>query len=122
MNDDFNTAQALAVLFDLANEVNRSRSAALARQLQQLAGVLGLLQRNADDFLKGRKPMSPATEHAAPAEVSAQEEKILATIAARTEAKRQRDFAAADRIRAELLESGIVLEDKPGGITEWRRA
>ncbi|MGB6056095.1 MAG: cysteine--tRNA ligase [Burkholderiaceae bacterium] len=111
MNDDFNTAQAIAVLFDLANEVNRSRSPALARQLQRLAALLGLLERSADDFLKGRA-----------AAVAADEEKIQQAIAERAAAKKNRDFAAADRIRAELLAQGIALEDKPGGVTEWRRA
>ncbi|MGB7480991.1 MAG: cysteine--tRNA ligase [Burkholderiaceae bacterium] len=111
MNDDFNTAQAIAVLFDLANEVNRSRSPALARQLQRLAGLLGLLERSPDDFLKGRA-----------AAVAADEEKIQQAIAERAAAKKNRDFAAADRIRAELLAQGIALEDKPGGVTEWRRA
>jgi len=112
MNDDFNTPIAIAVLFDLANEVNKTRSAALARQLKSLAGVIALLQRSPQEFL-----------HAGPADESGLDEAaILGQIDARAAAKKAKDFAAADRIRAELLANGIVLEDKPGGVTEWRRA
>jgi cysteinyl-tRNA synthetase len=114
MNDDFNTPLAVSVLFDLANEVNKTKSQILARQLQGLAGTIGLLQRPAQQFL-----------HASPAganEGAYNEAMIDEKIAARAEAKKSRNFAEADRIRAELLENGILLEDKPGGVTEWRRA
>jgi cysteinyl-tRNA synthetase len=133
MNDDFNTAQALSVLFDLANEINRTGSTALARQLKRLAALLGLLEREAEDFLKGRKAPLPAElsgteilalDGTATTELSADragEKKIQEAIAMRTAAKKNRDFAEADRIRSELLTQGIVLEDKPGGMTEWRR-
>jgi cysteinyl-tRNA synthetase len=110
MNDDFNTPIAIAVLFDLASELNRSGSAVVAAQLKGLAGVLGLLGREPQAFLQGGMPtgMSDAD--------------VDAHIAARLAAKQSKNFTEADRIRAELLDKGIVLEDKPGGVTEWRRA
>jgi cysteinyl-tRNA synthetase len=113
MNDDFNTPLAVAVLFELTNEINKTKSAALARQLVGLAGIVGLLQRPAQQFL-----------HAglANGEDGDMETFVVEQITARVNAKKARDFAEADRIRAALLEKGIVLEDKPGGLTEWRRA
>jgi cysteinyl-tRNA synthetase len=111
MNDDFNTPIAIAVLFDLANEVNKTRSPALARQLKGLAGIIALLQRAPQEFL-----------HAGVEEGGYTEVEIAAHIEARVAAKKAKNFAEADRIRADLLANGIVLEDKPGGVTEWRRA
>jgi cysteinyl-tRNA synthetase len=113
MNDDFNTPVAVAVLFELAGEVNRTRDAALARQLRALAHLLGLLGRAPRAYLQ------QAAGHAG--EGAPDAAAIEAKIAARTAAKQAKDYAAADRIRAELLEAGIALEDKPGGLTEWRR-
>jgi cysteinyl-tRNA synthetase len=95
----------MAVLFELANKVNAGDKH-LAGQLKALGGVLGLLQRR--DFLQAK-----------PADVS--EESILSKIAEREAARKRKDYAAADRIRKELLEQGIALEDK-GGKTTWRRA
>jgi len=113
MNDDINTPVAVATLFELAGEVNRTRDASLARQLKQLAGLLGLLGREPRAFLQQGTGAAQAGGVAA--------EEIEAKIAARVAAKQAKDYAEADRIRAELLESGIALEDKPGGSTEWRR-
>jgi cysteinyl-tRNA synthetase len=104
MDDDFNTSEAVAVLFDLANEVNKSGSADLADLLFNLAGVMGLLQRNADDFLHGETNMSLDVD---------------ALIAARLQAKKNKDFALADAIRKQLQEANIILEDTPQGTT-WR--
>ncbi|WP_233863140.1 cysteine--tRNA ligase [Paraburkholderia adhaesiva] len=113
MNDDFNTPVAIAVLFDLATEVNRTRDAVLARQLQRLARVLGLLVREPRVFLQ----QAAGAQDAGAFDVAEIETKI----AARQEAKKAKQYAEADRIRAELLDAGIALEDKPGGLTEWRR-
>lgn len=113
MNDDFNTPVALAVLFDLASEVNRTHDAALARQLQQMARVIGILRREPRAFLQqAAGATNTATLTAA---------QIEAQIAARTAARQARQYAEADRIRAALLDAGVALEDKPGGLTEWRR-
>src|SRR3990167_1938483 len=107
MDDDFNTPEAMAALFDLATEANRSQSSEAATQLKQLAGILGLLQRDPQKFLQGgdRKNMSEA--------------QINAHIAARLSAKQAKNYAEADRIRKELLNIGIALEDTPQGTT-WR--
>jgi cysteinyl-tRNA synthetase len=109
MDDDFNTPLAVAELFDLATEVNKSKSVAGARQLKALGGVLGLLERSPQQFLQAGAG-------------GAGEDGIVEAIAQRAAAKKARNFADADRIRAELLASGIILEDKPDGTTNWRRA
>ncbi|MFC3109322.1 cysteine--tRNA ligase [Undibacterium arcticum] len=111
MNDDFNTPIAIAVLFDLANEINKTKSVALARQLKALAATIGILERTPQQFLQG-----------AATGAAAGDPDIEALIAARSAAKRAKNFAESDRIRAALLTHGIILEDKPDGVTEWRRA
>ena len=110
MDDDFNTPEAVAVLFDLANEVNRNQSVEAATLLKALAGVLGLLQRDAQDFLQGEANEGGLDDVA-----------INARIEARISAKKAKNFAEADGIRKALLEAGIVLEDNAAGTT-WRRA
>jgi cysteinyl-tRNA synthetase len=110
MDDDFNTPIAVAVLFDLASEVNKSKSPVAVRQLKGLAGVIGLLERSPQQFLQAG--VTDAIGEAI----------ILEAIAARAAAKKGRDFAQSDKIRADLLAQGIVLEDKPDGTTNWRRA
>lgn len=114
LNNDFATPEAQAVLFELAHDINRTRhskpnqAAARAAELKSLAGLLGLLQREPDDFLQ-------AGEHAG---LTAGE--VEQMIAQRNIARENKDFGEADRIRDELVANGIILEDGPDG-TSWRR-
>jgi cysteinyl-tRNA synthetase len=111
MDSDFNTPEAVAALFDLANEVNRAHSMALARQLRALGGLLGLLGRESEAFLRAGAGLGEEISDA----------QIGALIAERSEARRTKDFRRADEIRDELLRQRIALEDGPQGTT-WRRA
>ncbi len=104
MDDDFGTPEAIAVLFDLASEVNRTRSSTLAGLLRDLAGVLGLLQGDPKAFLQAGAAVDDAA--------------IQAKIEQRAAAKSVRNFALADSIRQELMAQGIVLKDSPDG-TRW---
>ena len=107
MDEDFGTPEAVAVLFDLAGEVNRSKSPAAAGLLKALGGHLGLLQADPQDFLKAGAGLDEAA--------------IQAQIAARAAAKAAKNFAEADRIRNDLLAQGIVLKDSAAGTT-WEAA
>ncbi len=115
MDDDFNTAGACSVLFELAREVNRLResdlsaAAALAARLKQLAGLLGVLQLEPEAFLQ------------AGAEGKVDAAEVEALIQARLEARAAKNWAESDRIRDQLTAMGVVLEDGKGGTT-WRLA
>ena len=106
MDDDFATPEAVAVLFELAAEVNRTRSVALATQLKALGGVLGVLQQHPATYLQAGKGLD--------------ESSILLHIEARMQAKLGRDFALADQIRQDLLANGVLLKDSAQG-TSWER-
>ena len=110
MDEDFGTPEAVAVLFDLAGEVNRSRSPERAGLLKALGATLGLLQEDPKAFLQGGSVAGGLDEAA-----------IQAQIDARAAAKAAKNFAEADRIRKDLLEQGIVLKDSATG-TSWERA
>ncbi|MDG4553403.1 MAG: cysteine--tRNA ligase [Candidatus Competibacter sp.] len=121
MDDDFNTPEALAVLFELAREINRLRAeneiaaAELAGSLRQLGGLLGLLQVDPDEFHKEKHAINACLPVAGPSP-----EQIEALIAERTAARKARDWAEADRVRNLLHEAGVILEDTAKG-TVWRR-
>ncbi|MEB3766622.1 cysteine--tRNA ligase [Acinetobacter sp. MD2] len=119
MSDDFNTAEALAVLFELNKELNRAlkeeqeEAAHISfATLRYLTDILGLVQHDVDEFLKSDIGQSA---------LSLSDTEIEALIQQRSDAKKAKDFAGADAIRQDLLEKGIVLEDTRQG-TLWRRA
>ena len=106
MNEDFGTPEAVAVLFDLASEVNRSKESGLATLLKSLGGVLGLLQQAPMDYLQSGSALD--------------ESAITDLIGQRQAAKAAKNFAQADQIRQELLDMGVVLKDSASGTT-WER-
>ena len=116
MNDDFNTAKAVSVLFELAGELNKAvkvgddkKALEFAKILKTLARPLNIAQQNPNDFLQASLNDDSLPEH-----------EILAKIDARNQAKANKDYALADQIRAWLKEQGVELEDSRAGTT-WRR-
>jgi cysteinyl-tRNA synthetase len=124
MNDDFNTPEALAVLQQLARELNTAKDAgdaaragALAAELRALGGVLGLLQHDPTGWLATPSQLTSGIAAGAATLTDAQ---VDARIEARTAARKSKQWAESDRIRDELAAAGIILEDGAGG-TRWRR-
>jgi cysteinyl-tRNA synthetase len=111
MDEDLGTPEAIAVLFELATEVNKTRSAELAGLLKALGACLGLLQGDPEHYLRGRAAEPGQLDDAA----------VDALVAQRTAAKAARDFATADRLRNDLAAAGIELKDSATG-THWVRA
>ncbi len=115
--DDFNTANAMAVLFDLARDINRGKTNnpenanSLASLLKYLAGIIGLLQIDAEAYLKSRVGGSSGLS----------DEAVETMIGQRLDARKNKDWGEADRIRDELVEAGISIEDGTGR-TRWRRS
>jgi cysteinyl-tRNA synthetase len=115
MDDDFNTPEALAVLFDLVREVNRIRAsdpdaaAGPAAVLRRLGGILGILQEDPERYLRGRADDGGLSDA-----------QIEGLVQARIAARAAKNWAEADRLRTLLTEAGIGLEDGPSG-TIWRR-
>ncbi|OSI16939.1 cysteine--tRNA ligase [Neisseria dumasiana] len=109
MNDDFGTVEAIAVLFELANEVNKTNSAELAGCLKALGGIIGLLQRDPQEFLQGGSVSDGLSN-----------EEIENLIEQRKQARAEKNWAESDRIRDLLNAENIILEDGAGGTT-WRR-
>jgi len=126
MNDDFNTPEAVAVLFELVKEANKPRALEDAKLLKSLAAMLGLLQRDPISFFQGpRVQLTDVSARVEAGTVSAAigytPEQIKKLIDHRNVARKAKKFAESDRIRKELLDAGITLEDTPQG-TVWRRS
>jgi cysteinyl-tRNA synthetase len=129
MDDDFNTPEAIAVLQGLARDLNIERAAnresakarLLASELRALGGVLGFLGEDPGKFLRSAATAPVAGVDGAPALPGLSDAEIEAQITARIDARKAKNWAESDRIRDALLAAGVILEDKPGNLTVWRR-
>ncbi|MEQ1637358.1 MAG: cysteine--tRNA ligase [Methylococcales bacterium] len=131
MDDDFNTPVAVALLFDLARELNKAKghdqakAESLAATLKFLAGLLGILQDDPEAFLKtGVMTLSasmPQFSSTISIASNVSEEFVEQQIQLRLDAKKAKDWALADKIRNDLIAQGVILEDAPDGSTRWRR-
>jgi cysteinyl-tRNA synthetase len=118
MDDDFNTPEAMAVIQGVAKELNQAKAASqaavvssAATTLKCLGGILGILQKDPQGYLKRGAAEGTLTDS-----------RIEELMAERQAARAGKNFGESDRIRAQLSAAGVLLEDKPGGKTEWRRA
>ncbi len=133
MDDDFNTPVALSVLFDLARELNKvkeknpDRAGELAYSLKFLGSLLGILQADPDAWMKGDIVVTPQAGHLEitgyppSIVIGVSDENIKQQIQERWDAKKAKNWTLADKIRNELKEQGVILEDAPNGTTSWRR-
>lgn len=133
LDDDFNTPEAMAVLFELANEANKTKCSKTSGLLKKLGNILGLLTLDAEPYLQGVRQVTVALTGIGVASqignvsakvtvnISGEDKEIEEVIQTRLDAKKAKNFAEADRIRKELADAGIILEDTPQGTT-WRRA
>jgi cysteinyl-tRNA synthetase len=127
MDDDFNTPVAVAVLFDIARELNKAkevgeeRAIQLALSLKTLGGLLGILQEHPEQWLKHFLATTEYRSTAGTVSIVVTQEKIGQQIQARLDAKKSKNWLLADQIRDELKQQGVILEDAPDGTTSWRR-
>jgi cysteinyl-tRNA synthetase len=126
MDDDFNTPEAVAVLQTMTRDLNVAKregkaqlAGQIAAELRALSAVLGIAQLPAEEWARLR---TPSVEGDQTPTASADDGAIDELVARRLDARKNKDFKEADRIRDELAAQGVVLEDRPGGRTEWRRA
>ncbi len=141
MDDDFNTAGAVSVLFELASQANRAQDAHASGLMLALGHVLGLLTADPGDYFKqptrytqraieaaeqkqqqeGQASKSESASEPVPQTPVLSDQEIDDKVQQRADAKKQKDFQLADQIRDELTAAGVLLEDRPGGLTQWRR-
>jgi cysteinyl-tRNA synthetase len=140
MDDDFNTPEAIAVLQNMTREINSAKAAgqsakaaALGAELRSLGSVLGIAQVDPAEWARLASPAGSITvtpgaahlglgEQAPDVSAGLSDAEVDKQVEARINARKARNWAESDRIRDELARAGIILEDKPGGATAWRRA